>query len=58
MEEGIARDAERRFGALVDPARVMLTSGTSPAMSLVFSLLLDPGDEFVEVVDTSPSCLE
>jgi aspartate/methionine/tyrosine aminotransferase len=31
----------------VDPERVLVTSGTSPAMLLVFSLLVDPGDEVV-----------
>ena len=43
----IARDAARRFGVDVDPERVIVTSGTSPAMLLVFSLLVDPGDEVV-----------
>ena len=31
----------------VDPERVLVTSGTSPAMLLVFSLLVEPGDEVV-----------
>jgi len=47
LRQAIARDAGRRFGVSVDPDRVLVTSGTSPAMLLVFSLLLDPGDEVV-----------
>ncbi len=47
LREAIASDAERRFGVSVDPGRVLVTSGTSPAMLLVFSLLIDPGDEVV-----------
>jgi aspartate/methionine/tyrosine aminotransferase len=45
LREAIARDTERRFGTAVDPARVLVTSGTSPAMLMVFSLLVEEGDE-------------
>jgi len=47
LREAIARDHERRDGVRVDPARVLVTSGTSPAMLLVFGLLAEPGDEVV-----------
>jgi len=47
LREAIARDHGRRSGADVDPERVIVTSGTSPAMLLVFSLLLEPGDEVI-----------
>jgi aspartate/methionine/tyrosine aminotransferase len=47
LREAIAEDRTRRFGVEVDPDRVLVTSGTSPAMLLVFSLLLEPGDEVV-----------
>ena len=47
LREAIARDTHRRFGVEVDPGRVLVTSGTSPAMLLVFSLLLEPGDEVI-----------
>lgn len=47
LRREISVDAGRRFGVSVDPARILVTSGTSPAMLLVFSLLLDPGDEVV-----------
>lgn len=47
LRTAIAGDLEARFGVRVDPGRVLVTSGTSPAMLLVFSLLLNPGDEVV-----------
>ena len=47
LREAIAADKSRRTGVPVDPARVLVTSGTSPAMLLVFSLLLETGDEVV-----------
>jgi aspartate/methionine/tyrosine aminotransferase len=45
LREAIAADKRRRTGVAVDPDAVLVTSGTSPAMLLVFSLLVDPGDE-------------
>jgi aspartate/methionine/tyrosine aminotransferase len=47
LREAIAEDRSRRFGVAVDPARVLVTSGTSPAMLLVFSLLVESGDEVI-----------
>jgi aspartate/methionine/tyrosine aminotransferase len=47
LREAIAADYDRRFGVAVDPGRVVVTSGTSPAMLLCFSLLVEPGDEVV-----------
>ncbi len=47
LREAIAADHARRAGTPVDPSRVIVTSGTSPALLLVFSLLLDPGDEVI-----------
>ena len=47
LREAIAADHARRSGVAVDPDRVLVTSGTSPAMLLVFLLLVDPGDEVV-----------
>ncbi|MDP6981128.1 MAG: pyridoxal phosphate-dependent aminotransferase [Myxococcota bacterium] len=47
LREAIARDAADRFAASVDPGSILVTSGTSPAMLLVCSLLLDPGDEVI-----------
>jgi len=45
LREAVAREHSRRSGTEVEPDRVIVTSGTSPAMLLVFSLLLEPGDE-------------
>jgi len=45
LREAVAADHGRRAGVAVDPARVLVTSGTSAAMLLVFSLLVEPGDE-------------
>ena len=47
LREAIAEDRTRRFGIPVDPERVLVTSGTSPAMLLVFSLLVESGDEVI-----------
>ncbi len=47
LREAIAANIADRFAVELDPARVLVTSGTSPAMLLVFSLLIDPGDEVV-----------
>jgi len=47
LRTAIANDVETRFQVSVDPDRVMVTSGTSPAMLLVFSLLIEQGDEIV-----------
>jgi len=45
LREAIAADKARRTGVPVDPDRVLVASGTSPAMLLVFGLLVGPGDE-------------
>jgi aspartate/methionine/tyrosine aminotransferase len=47
LRAAIAADKERRTGMAVDPDRVLVTSGTSPAMLIVFSLLVEPGDEVI-----------
>jgi aspartate/methionine/tyrosine aminotransferase len=47
LRAAIAADKTRRTGARVDPDQVLVTSGTSPALLLVFSLLIEPGDEVI-----------
>jgi aspartate/methionine/tyrosine aminotransferase len=47
LREAIAAEHARRTGVAVDPGCVLVTSGTSPAMLLVFSLLVESGDEVV-----------
>jgi len=47
LREAIADDHGRRFGVDVEPERIIVSNGTSPAMLLVFSLLVGEGDEVV-----------
>jgi len=47
LREAIAADLDRRFGRTVDPGRVLVTQGTSSAMTLVFACLVEPGDEVI-----------
>ncbi|MDJ0868393.1 MAG: pyridoxal phosphate-dependent aminotransferase [Myxococcota bacterium] len=47
LREAIAADKARRAGVALDPERVIVTSGTSPAMLLVFGLLVEAGGEVV-----------
>ena len=47
LREAIADDHRRRFGVDVDPVRIIVSNGTSPAMLLVFSFLVGEGDEVV-----------
>jgi len=47
LREAIADDHRRRFGVDVDPERIIVSNGTSPAMLLVFSFLVGEGDEVV-----------
>lgn len=45
LRGAIAADCEARRGVAVDPQRVIVTSGTSPALSMVLRLLAGHGDE-------------
>jgi aspartate/methionine/tyrosine aminotransferase len=47
LREAIADDHARRSGVPVSADRVLVTSGTSPAMLLVCLLLVEPGDEVI-----------
>ena len=47
LREAIAADCQRRRGVAVSPDRILVTAGSSPALLLVCSLLLDPGDEII-----------
>src|SRR5450830_1758213 len=40
----IARLCDERYGVAVDPNRILLTSGASPALVLALSTLFKPGD--------------
>ncbi|HEV8533692.1 MAG TPA: pyridoxal phosphate-dependent aminotransferase [Methylomirabilota bacterium] len=44
LREAIAERYRARYGVAVSPDQILVTAGTSPAMLLLFSTLLDPGD--------------
>jgi len=47
LREAIAGFYHQRFGAQVDPARVIVTAGASGALMLAAMALIDPGDEIL-----------
>ena len=47
LREAIAEHYHRRYGVTVSPEQILVTAGTSPAMLLLFSTLLDRGDQVV-----------
>ncbi|MGB7629836.1 MAG: pyridoxal phosphate-dependent aminotransferase [Candidatus Deferrimicrobium sp.] len=55
LREAIAEHYARRYGVAVDPGRIIVSSGTSPLMFLLFSALLDKGDEII-LPDPCYSC--
>jgi aspartate/methionine/tyrosine aminotransferase len=55
LREAIGDWYQRTYGVDVHPNRVVVTSGTSPAMLLSFSALVHPGDE-VLLADPAYAC--
>lgn len=55
LRQAISQDYLRRYGVEVDPGRILVTSGTSPAMLLMFGALLEAGDEVI-VSDPCYAC--
>jgi aspartate/methionine/tyrosine aminotransferase len=47
LREAIARHYKERYGVSVSPENMVVTSGTSLAMVLIFSALLNPGEELI-----------
>ncbi len=47
LREAIAEDYRKEYHVKVLPEQIVVTSGTSPAMLLLFSALLEPGDEVI-----------
>ena len=47
LREAISDYHQRIYGTVIDPGRILVTSGTSPAMLLLFSALVNPGDEII-----------
>jgi len=47
LREAICRYYKKTYNVNVDPEQIIITSGTSPAMLLLFSTLLEKGDEVI-----------
>lgn len=47
LREAISKYYKSHYGVRVDPERVIVTQGTSPAFFLIFSTLLEKGDEVI-----------
>jgi aspartate/methionine/tyrosine aminotransferase len=47
LREAICEHYAEKYGVKVSPEQVLVTSGTSPAMLLLFSALLDQGEEVI-----------
>ena len=47
LREGIAEDYWKKYRVKVSPEQILVASGTSPAMLLLFSALLEAGDEII-----------
>jgi aspartate/methionine/tyrosine aminotransferase len=47
LREAIGRHYFKTYGVSVSPDQIVITSGTSPAMFLIFSALLEKGDEVI-----------
>ncbi|MBW2169454.1 MAG: pyridoxal phosphate-dependent aminotransferase [Deltaproteobacteria bacterium] len=47
LREAICEHYQRKYGVKVDPEQVLITSGTSPALLMIFSTLLEADDEII-----------
>jgi len=47
LREEIARHYYRKYQAEVSPEQIMVTSGTSPALLMIFAVLLERGEELI-----------
>ncbi len=47
MREAVAEHYLDKYGVSISPDRVVVTSGTSPALLLIFSSIVSPGDEVI-----------
>ena len=55
LREAVAEHYSERYGVSVDPGQVVITSGTSPAMFTLCSVLLERGDQII-VSDPHYAC--
>ena len=47
LREALAEHYLKRYNVTVDPGQIIVSSGTSPLMLLLFAALCDPGDEVI-----------
>jgi aspartate/methionine/tyrosine aminotransferase len=47
LREAICEDYHAKYRVNVDPQQILVTSGTSPALFMIFSALLEAGDEII-----------
>lgn len=47
LRQEICRHYRDQYGVFISPEQVIVSSGTSPLMLLLFSMLLEDGDEFI-----------
>lgn len=47
LREAICDDYHKKYGVHIDPRQIVVTSGTSPALFMIFSVLLERGDEII-----------
>jgi aspartate/methionine/tyrosine aminotransferase len=47
LREAICENYFNKYNVCIDPDQVLISSGTSPAMFIMFSVLLEPGDQVI-----------
>jgi len=57
LREAICADYHARYGVSVDPGQVIVTQGTSPAMLLLFTSILEAGDQVI-LSDPAYACYD
>ncbi len=57
LREAICEDLHARYGVEIDPGQIIVTQGTSPAMLLLFSTLLEAGDQVI-LSDPAYACYD
>ncbi len=55
LREALAEHYQKRYAVTVDPEQIIVSSGTSPLMLLLFAALCNPGDEVI-ITDPGYAC--
>jgi len=55
LREALSDHYQKRYGVAVDPEQIIVSSGTSPLMLLLFAALCNPGDEVI-LTDPGYAC--